>query len=118
MKEEPSSIDRLIQDAESYLKTRQELSTLIAAEKAASVSGGLFAAIVVFILFFFVFVFSSIALAYALSQYFGPPWSGFLTVAGLYLVLGILLHANRERWLKKPVMDSMIRNFFKNHRNE
>ena len=116
--QEKSNIDNLIDHTEEYLKTRQELSKLTVAEKASIVASSLFSSVVIFGLFFFTVVFASIALAFALAKMFGDTMYGFLAVTGFYFLAGILLLANRKKWMEVPVMNMVIKNFLKNEDNE
>ena len=118
LEEEKTNIDHLITHVEDYFKTRQELSKLVAAEKTSVVASTIFSSIILFAIFFFVIVFGSIALAYGLAMYFGETFYGFLSVAGLYLLAGLLLAFNKKKWLETPMMNVMIRNFFKNEDHE
>ena len=118
MENEKTKIDHLIQHAEEYFKTRQELSKLVAAEKSSMILSSVVANLVMLVIFLMVFVFASIALAYGISQYFGQAFSGFLAVALLYLVIGIVLYVKQDKWLKRPMMNAVIRNFFQNEEDE
>jgi hypothetical protein len=114
----PTKFDHLINTVEEYFKTRQELSKLIAIQKTSAVAGGLFSSIVIFLLFFFVIVFASISLAYFISMYTGKPYLGFTVITLLYLIAGIIAYAKRKALLEKPVMNAMIKNFFKEENHE
>jgi ABC-type uncharacterized transport system fused permease/ATPase subunit len=109
----PSKLDNLISNAESYIKTRQELSKLIAVQKSSAVAAGIFSSVVIFLLFFFVIVFASVALAYAIAEYTQKEYLGFLVVAIIYLLFGMIAFSKRKLLLEKPVINSMIKNFFK-----
>jgi hypothetical protein len=114
LEEEKTNIDHLFAHIEAYLKTRQELGKLVAAEKTSAVASTIFSSLIIFALFFFVIVFASVALAYGLAMYFGETVYGFLAVAGLYLLAAIILSVNRKKWIETPVMNAVIKNFFKN----
>lgn len=118
LEEEKTKIDDLIDHAEQYFKTRQELSKLVAAEKAGIAVSSLVAGIVVFAIFFFVIVFASLALAYLISEYTGKIYYGFAAITLLYLIAGIILNAKKEQLLQTPVMNAFIKNFFKNDNDE
>ena len=113
-----NKIDNLVEDAESYLKTREELTKLIAAEKSSRIASELFAGIIIAFVFLTVFLFLSFSLAYIIAEYTGKIYYGFAAVTLMYLLTGILLYANREKWLKVPMMNSMIKSFFKENSHE
>ena len=118
MKNEETKVDQLIDHVEDYFKTRQELSKLVAAEKSSMILSSVVTNLVIGFIFFLVFVFASIALAYGISQMIGQAYAGFLAVAVLYLIIGLALFANRDRWLKTPVANAVIKNFFKENDHE
>lgn len=111
-------IEGLTEHVREYVQTRIEQAKLEIAEKTSLVIGNLIAVAVVMVLFLFVLVFGSIACAWALSDWLGEPWIGFLIVAGFYLLLGIIIWFARERIIRFPVMNAIIRELHKKDRNE
>ena len=92
-----------------YINTRVELTKLHLAEKTSQVISQLIAITIVALFFLFVLVFGSIAGAWALSNWIGKPYAGFLIVAGIYLVLGIIFWVARGSLLRYPIMNAIIR---------
>ena len=118
METEKSKVDQLIDHAEQYFQTRQELSKMIAAEKSSVIISSVVSNLAIAFIFFFVFLFASIALAYGLSQAIGEAFAGFLIVAFLYFILGIILFAMRDRLIKTPITNTIIKSFFKEQDDE
>lgn len=116
--QEGEKMEELVNHAEEYLKTRQELSKMIIAEKTSTVLSSVMTGFVLFFTFFFVFVFASFSLAYFISEYYGKTSLGFVSVTGLYLLTGLLLYFNRNKWMKTPMMNVIIKNFFKHDVHE
>ena len=101
-----------------YVNTRIDAAKLSAAEKISLIISNLVAGAIVAIVFLFFLFFASIAGAYALSDWIGKPYSGFLIVAGIYLFFGILTWKGRERMIRIPVMNNIIRQLFKSEEDE
>ena len=99
----------LTDHVKEYINTRVELTKLAIAEKTSRVISQLIAITIVTLFFLFVLIFGSIAGAWALSNWIGKPYAGFLIVAGIYLVLGIIFWAARGRLLLYPIMNAIIR---------
>ena len=118
MKNEETKVDQLIDHVEEYIKTRQELTKMVVAEKSSIIVSSLVSNLVIVFIFFFVFVFASIALAYGISEMMGQAYAGFLAVAMLYFIIGLVLYANRGRWLKMPISNAVIKIFFKKNGHE
>ena len=113
-----NKIDRLVEDSENYFKTKEELTKLVAAEKSSRIGSAMFSGIIIFFVFLSVLLFFSFSLAYLIAEYTGKLYIGFASVTLVYLLIGFLLYANRNRWLKIPMMNSMIKNFFHEQNHE
>ena len=109
---------RLTEHVEDYFKTREELAKLTAAEKSSVILSELLTFTIILFAFSIVFLFLSFAAAYMIAEYSGKTYLGFIYVTGFYLLLGILLLVNRKKWLRNPVMNSIIKNFFKRDNDE
>jgi hypothetical protein len=102
-------LEGLSDHVKEYINTRVELTKLRLAEKTSLVISNLIAVTVVVLLFLFVIVFGSIAGAWALSEWIGKSYSGFLIVAGFYLLLGIIVWMARDKLIRFPVMNIIIK---------
>ena len=118
METEKSNVDELITHVEEYFQTKQDLVKMIAAEKSSVMISSVVTNLVIVFIFFIVFIFASIALAYGISQMIGEAYSGFLAVAVIYLVIGLTFYFNRDKWLKMPMANAIVKNFFKDHHHE
>ena len=85
--EKKTNIENLIDDAKGYLDTRIELAKLQTIEKTSEVAGSASVAVLLLIFFSMVFLFGSIALAYYISETTGRYSIGFLSVAGINLLI-------------------------------
>jgi hypothetical protein len=108
-------IEGLTEHVRDYIATRIEVAKLEIAEKTSLVIGNLIAGAVVALLFLFVIVFGSLAGAWALSDWIGKRYSGFLIVAGFYLLLAIIIWFSRARIIRFPVMNAIIKLLHKKH---
>ena len=92
--------------AKRYLfsKKRTNLITIISAISVAGMAIGL--------IFFFSIVFAAFALAYTAGEWFGSLPLGFLAVAGLYFLLGLLVWKLREQLFRIPIMNNLIHQIF------
>lgn len=113
MSEVFTRIEELAQHARDYINTRIEVVKLNAAEKTSLVVSRVMAAIAVAVVFIFFIFFAGIAAAYALAGWLGEVYWGFLIVAGLFLLAGIIVWFARERLIRIPVMNAIIHQLFK-----
>lgn len=113
MDKEENHLDQLIEHSQDYLKMKQELTQLLAAEKLLVMSSTMITSAVLLVISSIVFLFGSIAEALVISEHYGATYIGFCAVAGFYLLLFLVLFVMRDRWLKKPMSNMMIKNIFK-----
>jgi uncharacterized membrane protein len=113
MAEDQSAIDEIITHGREYLKTRESLAKLHAVDKASEAASAGISGMIVFVIFIFVLLFASIAIAFLATSWLNNAFAGFGVVAVFYLLLGLLVSANREKWLKQPVRNAVIRNYFR-----
>lgn len=111
-------IEGLTDHVKEYITTRIEVVKLEVAEKTSLVIGNVIAGVVVAVLFLFVVAFGSIAGAWALSDWIGKRYAGFLIIAGLYLLLGIIIWITRQRIIRLPVMNAIIKQLHKRNQDE
>ncbi len=108
MEEKFKYFNSLINSAETYSKTSIELIKLKAVDKIADGTSGLvaYAAVVIALILFFITLNFGVALW--LGEIMGGSYIGFFVVAGFYALVAIILFAFRNKWIKKPLNDSMI----------
>jgi uncharacterized membrane protein YqjE len=95
-----------------YINNRISLVKLEAAEKTSRLVAVIVAGSVValFILLFMMFL--GMAAADLLSSWTGASYAGSLIVAGIYLLSAIIIWRTRERLIRIPVMNAIIKQMF------
>lgn len=107
-----SGIGNLRTAAQEYIETRVELLKVQAAEKMSQLLSNTIAWIVLACFMLFFLVFASIGLAWVLSEWTGRTYAGFFIVSGLYLLVGYGIFRGRERLLRRPLRDAIVRQLF------
>lgn len=107
-----SSIINLQQIGQDYLETQVELLKVQAAEKISSLLANMIAALILSLFLLFFLLFASIGLAHVLSDWIGRSYAGFLIMAGFYLLIGYVVFKNRERILRRPILNAIVRQLF------
>jgi hypothetical protein len=107
-----AKVEELADTVKDYVNTRIESVKLKVAEKSAAVISNMIAGLIVAGFFMLFIVFSSIALAFGLGEWIGKTWAGFLIVAGLYLVIGIIVWFARIKLIRLPLMNAFIKQLF------
>ena len=113
-----AKMEELTDSVKEYVNTRVESVKLSVAEKSSALVANLVAGMLVAAVFLFFLIFAGIALALVLGEWTGKMWTGFLIVAGIYLLFGIIVWIAREKIIRLPVMNAMIKQLFSNDDEE
>ncbi|MBL0309934.1 MAG: phage holin family protein [Bacteroidetes bacterium] len=105
-------IEELTESLKTYVSTNYELGKLEAAERSAVIGSGLIIGLLVGVVSSLFLFFISLWVGFYLSNLLGDNYSGFGIIAVFYLVLGLFLVFGREKLIKRPIRDKMIRLVF------
>lgn len=100
------SIARLIEALKEYLVLRKEYTKYDAAEKLVRLFSLLAISLIVFTLVVLILFYLSFAAVYCMAPFIGQAWA-FAVIAGLFLVILIIVAANRKRWIEKPLVKAL-----------
>lgn len=112
MSEEFKKVESLVDQLKAYANTRLSQVKLSMAEKISKLAAMMIAMLMAALVFFLFLVLLSIAAAIAIGQWLGSYWLGFVIVAGIVLLIGLILWLARDRLLRIPIMNSMIEALF------
>jgi hypothetical protein len=113
MQEQKNDLDLLFADAGDFLETRAALWKLKTVDTLADsvstlVSGlGIISIVAAFVLIV------SIGVALLIGDWMGKSFYGFFIVGGLYGIAGLVCYKNRDKWLKDPVGNLLVRKLLK-----
>lgn len=108
MKEKVDLIDPLMERVESYSKTSIELIKLKTVDKVSDGAASAVAWIVVGFAAILFFITLNFGLALWIGTLLGQIYSGFFIVAAFYALAGIILFVYKDKWIKKPLIESII----------
>ncbi len=109
MENQSGPVELLVEKVKDYAETRIDLLRLKAIDKSSSFLSLLIAMIVVILVGLMSFMILSVGLALLLGDLLGKAYYGFFIVAGIYLITGLVLYSTREKLLKSPMANSMIK---------
>jgi len=113
MEDQRHDIDALLSDAGDYLETRTNLFKLKAIESLADVSGELVSGLGMIGLVAFVVMLFSVGFALLIGDLLGKSFYGFFIIGGAYFIFGLICYICRDRWLKEPFSNLLIRKILK-----
>src|ERR1035437_284433 len=110
MENQSSPVESLIDRVQHYVETRIDLLRLKAIDKSSSFLSLLLSMAVVILISFIFIMLLSIGVALFLGELLGKSYYGFFIVAGFYLITGLVVYIFRDKWLRAPIANSMIKN--------
>ncbi|MEO6961349.1 MAG: phage holin family protein [Puia sp.] len=107
------SIKSLIEKSQDYLETKIEIAKLKTVDKSSDALSSLVVLMSMIFLGLLCFLFISIALALYLGFLLGSAYTGFLIVGGFYGIVLWILYLLRDKWIKTPVTNLLIKKMLK-----
>ncbi len=101
--------EKLLNHLKEYFEVRLSLASLTVREKISEIFSSVAAVFIFGLLVAFIFLFAGIGTALWLGDYFHSTFIGFFCVTGFFTLVTILLFLNRNRWIKDPITDAIIR---------
>ena len=108
MENPASQLESLFEKAESFGLTTYELSKLKALETATKVVTPMVSGLAVIAMVAIFILLLSTGVAFWLGGLLGQIYYGFFIVAAFYLLVSFVLHFFLQKWIKKPLSDSII----------
>lgn len=109
MENQTSSIESLWDRVKSYLETRTELIKLKAIDKISSIASSVGSLIIVVMIGIIFLSLLNIGIALWLGELLGKVYYGFFVLAGFYGIIGLVLYSSREKIIKTPIINSMVK---------
>lgn len=97
-------VEQLLQDTKDYIVAQRNLALTVLSKKGADAFFVIITSVVFLLIGWFFMIFLSFALAYALGNWIGYTSIGFLIVAALYFMIGLIAWINRDRWIRTPLL--------------
>jgi hypothetical protein len=113
MTDDTTPIATLFERAEDYSKTTLKLLKLNAVDKSAEIVSSLFSLLVVSMTVVLSIIIISIGVALWLGKLLGDTFYGFFIIGAFYMLIAVLFRIFREKWLKYPLSNSIIKQMMK-----
>ncbi len=104
-----ASINGLFQKAGDYLETRLDLVKLKTTQTTSDVVASFVSIGIILLFLVFFLAFLSIGLALVIGNALGKVYYGFFIVGAFYGLTGWFFHLFREKWVKNPISNSIIK---------
>lgn len=110
MESTATQVKDIISKAGEMVETKVKLWKLKAIGKGSEVVSSIVSSIVVILTIVFAVFFLSIGLAILIGQWLGEVYYGFLIIAGIYGLAGLLFYGFRKTMIKDPISNRVIEN--------
>jgi len=104
-------IELLFSQTKDYIDNRLELYKLKMVDKTSGLASSIISGVVLFVVFFIFFVILNIGIALLIGDLVGKPYLGFLILAALYAIVGLVIFSKRDKIFKTPVTRLIIGKF-------
>jgi len=108
-----AKVEEMAEHVKEYVNNHINSAKISVAEKTSGILANIIAVTIVLTVFLFFIIFSSVALAFTFAKLTGEYYWGFLIVACIYLLIGVLVWALKEKLLRMPIMNSILQQLFK-----
>jgi hypothetical protein len=110
--EEKSKIDSLVNHVKEYAEQSFNLLLINLYEKVSRMISGATAAIILAVFGVIVLLFLSMGVALWIGRALGEIFLGFFIVAAFYMLVAAFLYMMRDKWIRLPVVNSVIRSIY------
>ena len=106
---QPNMIESLIEKAFDYGKISLELAKLKAVDKTSNIVSSAFSQVVIYLFVFSFLLFLNLGLALWIGELLGKNYYGFLIIAAVYGLVGLIIRIFMYRWIKNCVCNGLIK---------
>jgi hypothetical protein len=111
------TVESLAEHVKEYVNTRISIVKLEIAEKVSKLGAWIIGVVLLFFILLFFIVFLSLSAAHGIGDALGKPYLGFLIIGAFYLLLGLFVWWRKEKLLRIPLMNILIRQLFSDENN-
>jgi len=102
-------LEQLISNIKQYAENWSDIALLKIQDRLSDVFSSIASAIIIGIISLFIIFFSSVGIAWWIGQALDSPSLGFFCVAGFYLVLAVIIFFCRDKWIKLPLINTLLK---------
>lgn len=109
METKPTSVEELFYKLKDYADTRLDLFKLKSINKVSGFLSTLIVSVILLVLLLLVLVCITIGLALLIGMWLENTYWGFFIMGILYIIIGLVLYSRRNKLLKTPVANKLIK---------
>ncbi|MEO6812673.1 MAG: hypothetical protein ABI172_01995 [Ginsengibacter sp.] len=109
MENQPSNVEELFYKLKDYGDTRLDLFKLKSINKISGFITSIITSAILMVLLALVLLCITIGAALLIGALLGKTYYGFFIIAGVYIIVGLVLYSSRDKMLKTPVSNRLIK---------
>ena len=109
MENKTTTVEELFIKLKEYGDTRLDLLKLKGINKVSKLLSSLITSVILLLLFILVVICLTVALSLYLGEVLGGSYFGFLIVAGIYIIIGLVLFLSKTKLIKTPISNKLIK---------
>jgi hypothetical protein len=106
---QPSNVEELFYKLKDYGDTRLDLFKLKSINKISGFITSIITSAILLVLLALVLLCITIGAALLIGALLGKTYYGFFIIAGVYIIVGLVLYSSRDKMLKTPVSNRLIK---------
>ena len=107
-----NQVEELLHQLKEYVSLRIHIAQLKFSSKSSLIASSLLTYMLVFMVVFFFVLVLTIGISLWIGNLLGEWYLGFMIMAGFYLLLGCILYAFRNQWVKQPLNNLIVKEMF------
>lgn len=110
---ETVTVKELLERTVAYAETNVNLIKLKLINRGSSVTSAFLAFVIIAVFALMLIILLSIGAALWIGKVLGETYYGFFIAGGFFLLLIIVLYTLRNKWLKIPIANSLLKSLYK-----
>ncbi len=107
-----NQVEALFKEFKDYVSLRLQITQLKYSSKTSLVTSSVLTYMLISMIVFFFVLVLTIGIALWMGNLLGEWYLGFLIMAGIYLMLGLVIFTFRNRWIRIPLNNLIIKEIF------
>ena len=107
-----NQVEALFKDLKDYVSLRLQITQLKYSSKTSLVTSSVLTYMLISMVVFFFVLVLTIGIALWIGNLLGEWYLGFLIMAGIYLLIGLVIFTFRNRWIRIPLNNLIIKEIF------
>lgn len=107
-----NQVEALFEEFKDYVSLRLQITQLKYSSKTSLVTSSVLTYMLISMVVFFFVLVLTIGIALWIGNLLGEWYLGFLIMAGIYLMLSLVIFTFRNRWIRIPLNNLIIKEIF------